>query len=50
MKRLLLVLTGFRLGIIGIYGLVVAMVLKGKVNAASEGYTLDKVSLRILFL
>ncbi|KAK0397397.1 hypothetical protein QR680_002113 [Steinernema hermaphroditum] len=29
-------------GIIGIYGLVVAMVLKGKVQAASAGYTLDK--------
>ncbi|VDK55736.1 unnamed protein product [Anisakis simplex] len=29
-------------GIIGIYGLVVAMVLKGKVSAASAGYTLDK--------
>ncbi|OZC09484.1 V-type ATPase, C subunit [Onchocerca flexuosa] len=29
-------------GIIGIYGLVVAMVLKGKVTKASEGYTLDK--------
>ncbi|KAI1731820.1 ATP synthase subunit C domain-containing protein [Ditylenchus destructor] len=27
-------------GIIGIYGLVVAMVLKGKVKKASEGYTL----------
>ncbi|KAI6241715.1 V-type proton ATPase proteolipid subunit [Aphelenchoides fujianensis] len=27
-------------GIIGIYGLVVAMVLKGKVNSASNGYTL----------
>lgn len=30
------------LGIIGIYGLVVAMVLKGKVTSASAGYTLDK--------
>ncbi|VDN05835.1 unnamed protein product [Thelazia callipaeda] len=29
-------------GIIGIYGLVVAMVLKGKVTKASAGYTLDK--------
>uniref|UniRef100_A0A0N5A8W2 V-type proton ATPase proteolipid subunit n=1 Tax=Syphacia muris TaxID=451379 RepID=A0A0N5A8W2_9BILA len=29
-------------GIIGIYGLVVAMVLKGKVQSASDGYTLDK--------
>ncbi|VDM45868.1 unnamed protein product [Toxocara canis] len=29
-------------GIIGIYGLVVAMVLRGKVTAASAGYTLDK--------
>jgi len=29
-------------GIIGIYGLVVAMVLKGKVGPASGGYTLDK--------
>uniref|UniRef100_A0AC34Q520 V-type proton ATPase proteolipid subunit n=1 Tax=Panagrolaimus sp. JU765 TaxID=591449 RepID=A0AC34Q520_9BILA len=29
-------------GIIGIYGLVVAMVLKGKVSAASAGYTLEK--------
>ncbi|VDO21378.1 unnamed protein product [Brugia timori] len=29
-------------GIIGIYGLVVAMVLKGKVTKASDGYTLDK--------
>lgn len=29
-------------GIIGIYGLVVAMVLKGKVQSASQGYTLDK--------
>lgn len=29
-------------GIIGIYGLVVAMVLKGKVSAASEGYNLNK--------
>jgi len=29
-------------GIIGIYGLVVAMVLKGKVQDASAGYTLDK--------
>ena len=28
-------------GIIGIYGLVVAMVLKGKVKAASDGYTLN---------
>lgn len=28
------------LGIIGIYGLVVAMVLKGKVQPASQGYTL----------
>uniref|UniRef100_A0AC35UCC6 V-type proton ATPase proteolipid subunit n=1 Tax=Rhabditophanes sp. KR3021 TaxID=114890 RepID=A0AC35UCC6_9BILA len=28
--------------IIGIYGLVVAMVLKGRVSAASAGYTLDK--------
>uniref|UniRef100_A0A914R507 V-ATPase proteolipid subunit C-like domain-containing protein n=1 Tax=Parascaris equorum TaxID=6256 RepID=A0A914R507_PAREQ len=30
-------------GIIGIYGLVVAMVLRGKVTSASAGYTLDKV-------
>ncbi|PAV59333.1 hypothetical protein WR25_21341 [Diploscapter pachys] len=29
-------------GIIGIYGLVVAMVLKGKVTASSEGYNLNK--------
>ncbi|KAK5965084.1 V-type proton ATPase subunit C, partial [Trichostrongylus colubriformis] len=29
-------------GIIGIYGLVVAMVLKGKVTPSSEGYTLNK--------
>ncbi|KAJ1346647.1 V-type proton ATPase 16 kDa proteolipid subunit 2 [Parelaphostrongylus tenuis] len=29
-------------GIIGIYGLVVAMVLKGKVTSSSEGYTLNK--------
>lgn len=29
-----------RLGIIGIYGLVVAMVLKSKLVKASEGYTL----------
>uniref|UniRef100_A0AC34F4J9 V-type proton ATPase proteolipid subunit n=1 Tax=Panagrolaimus sp. ES5 TaxID=591445 RepID=A0AC34F4J9_9BILA len=29
-------------GIIGIYGLVVAMVLKGKVSASSAGYTLEK--------
>ncbi|KAK6051890.1 V-type ATPase, C subunit [Cooperia oncophora] len=29
-------------GIIGIYGLVVAMVLKGKVTSSSEGYNLNK--------
>ncbi|EFO26728.1 V-type proton ATPase proteolipid subunit [Loa loa] len=29
-------------GIIGIYGLVVAVVLKGQVTKASDGYTLDK--------
>ncbi|CAI4224353.1 unnamed protein product [Auanema sp. JU1783] len=29
-------------GIIGIYGLVVAMVLKGKVTSASDGYNLNK--------
>ncbi|XGW14794.1 hypothetical protein V3C99_000789 [Haemonchus contortus] len=28
-------------GIIGIYGLVVAIVLRGKVNSASEGYNLS---------
>lgn len=43
MLSAVILLVYFILGIIGIYGLVVAMVLKSKVTSATEGYTLDKV-------